>query len=196
MPRQQGALATDGQGREVARQARAVGITAKVFQERGLQGPDAVIPIALEAIRQGKTIRIVEVVKRSVLEYPNWVRKHLTPGLEAPTLRDPGETGIWLDLRQPTSNRPTGHEVYAGLRAVDLLGRSLSFGDLKWYEANPNCIPADWRGKVVYGWASVVRDDEDELHVPYMDCGVKQPSVSWRWLNDRWNYREPAGLRR
>ncbi len=62
MPRQPGILATDGQGKEVTRQARAVGITAKVFQERGLQGPDAVIPIALEAIRRGCTISIDEFV--------------------------------------------------------------------------------------------------------------------------------------
>lgn len=147
-------------------------------------------------ILDGTVKFIVETVK-STLKYPDWVRKHLTPELEATSLRDPGEVELWLDPRQSIGNPyPTGHEVYDAIKAANLFERSLSFGDLKFFEENPDQIPAEFRGKWIYGWASVVRGDDDNLHVPCLDCDAGRPCVSWDWLGLGWIDREPAGLRK
>lgn len=132
-----------------------------------------------------------------MLRYPDWVREHLTPELEATNLRDPGEVELWLDPRQRTGNSYlTGHEVYEDLKKAGLLERSLSFGELKFLEKNPDRIPAEFRGKWVCGWASVVRRAGGNLNVPCLNCNVGQPCVDWYWLDGRRRDYEPAGLRK
>jgi hypothetical protein len=43
---------------EIRRLAKSKGIDKVTFQERGLDGPNAVLKVALEALRQGRTVRI------------------------------------------------------------------------------------------------------------------------------------------
>lgn len=57
---------SQGQLQQVAKLAKEKGVDRAMFGRHGLDGPDAVIPIALEAIKQGKTIRIVETLKSAI----------------------------------------------------------------------------------------------------------------------------------
>ena len=182
-------LVSDNQGRETARMARNVGVPRQRYQ---VALTDGTMQQVLCALRDALPITV-----GIPLEYPSWVREHLTPELEATGLRNPGEVELWFDPRQKTGNPyPTGHEVYTALKAANFLERSLSYGDLRFFEENPDQIPTEFRGKWIYGWASVVRSVDGGLNVPYLICNVDRPYVDWNWLVIQWSVREPAGLRK
>jgi hypothetical protein len=177
-------LVTDNQGREVARLARTVDLPRASFQT---------------ALTNGTIKKFLLGLMLNPLEYPDWVRQHLTPEYEVKGLADPGVVQLWLDPRQGRGNPfPTGHEVYEAIRQENLLSRSLSYGHLKWLEENPDRIPVDWhqRRLWVYAWGSVVRVADGGLGVPCLDCDVPKPYVDWHWLGDDWRGGEPAGLRK
>lgn len=176
-------LVSDNQGRETARLARGVGLERSAYQA---------------ALTDGRVEKFFRGLIPNPLEYPDWVRKHMTPEFEATALRDPGKVELWLDPRQEASPYPTGHDVYGAIKEGGLLERSLSYGDLKFFEANPDKIPDDWRrrGLWVYAWASVVQSSDGHLLVPCLHCGAGQPWFRWGWLGDGWDGYEPAGLRK
>lgn len=175
-------LVTDAQGREFARLARGMRLPRATFQT---------------ALTDGTGEQFLRGLVPNSLEYPNWVRKHLTPEFEATELRNPGEVEPWLDPHQESSPLPTGHDVYEAVKEKGLLERSLSFGNLKWYEGNPNRIPPEFNGKLIWGWASVAYHSVGFLHVPCLDCIAVWPYVYWRRLGRRWwSSVEPAGLRK
>jgi hypothetical protein len=149
-----------------------------------------------EALTDGTVRNFLKGLIPNPLEYPSWVRGHESPEHEAIELRNPGEVELWLDPRQQNSPYPTGHEVHTTIKKEDLLERSLSFGDLKWYEENQDRIPAEFKGKLVHGWASVVRSSDGSLRVPCLDCDVGRPYVVWYNLVFGWFGYEPAGLRK
>ncbi len=137
------------------------------------------------------------------LKYPEWAREHLTPHLEVQTVSDPGTVELWVHPRQRIPFKPYlhGFELYGFLKEEGLLERSLSFGELKFLEANPHRIPVDWRtqGLNVYAWASVVRGDWGD-QVPYLSCGIdprcQTPQVFWVGIAfGGWGSSARAGLR-
>jgi len=181
-------LVSDNQGRETARLARNVGLGRDLFQ---VALTDGTMHRILCAFHDGLPITIGPTV-----EYPDWVREHLTPKLEALTIRNPGKVELWLDPRQTSGNLPTGHKVYAAIKASGFLERSLSLGDLKWYEQHLDQIPADFHGKLIYGWASVVRVSDGSLFAPFLDCYADRPYVRWYRLVSKRGKNELAGLRK
>lgn len=185
----------------------------KALERAGFTARDITMLGQFSKLRDIRTVlhghrRIVE----PEFQYPGWVIERLTPGLEATSLRDPGETRLWLDPQQTSSNKPTGHEVYEAIKANGLLEKSLSFGDLKWYEANPDYIPTEWLGspadspqRQVYGWASVVSALQSRTDlslpapkptVPFLHYYLDVPHVDWNWLDNKWNNNQFAGLRK
>lgn len=173
-------LVSNNQGTETARLARNERLPREVYQR---------------ALTDGRVGKFLRGLVPNPLEYPSWVREHETPELESTELRNPGEVELWLDSRQEASPYPSGHEVYAAIKENDLLEQSLSFGDLKWYEENRGQIPSEFKGKLIWGWASVVRRS-DGFCVPCLDCRDDRPYVGWCNLGRRWRDGGPAGLRK
>jgi len=133
----------------------------------------------------------------SVLPYPSWVKEHLTPHLESPIVRDPGPVTTWLDFRQSGLKFPDGHSIYTAVKRIGKLEISLSFGDLKFLEANPDKIPKDWLKKklIVHAWASVVLRADGSRCVPGLVCCAGLPYVDWYHLDGGVHAFEPARVR-
>lgn len=180
-------LMTNGQGISLSQMGRAKQVPSAKIQERGRD-----LALVLEAIRDGRSISFGPMP--TDLVYPKWVAERLTPHLEVTKVTNPGKVKLWLDPRQESENKPTGHEVYKA--HGDRLKEALSFGNLKWYEESPDQIPVEWREKRlrVYGWASVVRLADGNRNVPYLPCSADRPCVNWYSLDYRWDAREPSGL--
>jgi hypothetical protein len=180
-------LMTNGQGISLSQVGRAKKVSSSKIQER-----EKDLALVLEAIRDGRSISFGPVP--TDLVYPDWVAERLTPDLEVTKVTNPGEVKLWLDPRQESENKPTGHEVYEA--HGDRLKKALSFGNLKWYEENPDQIPAEWREKnlMVYGWASVLRGACGHRFVPSLYCYVVRPVVQWCRLDYRWLADGPSGL--
>lgn len=178
---------TNGQGISLAQMGRAKKVPAKKVQEREKE-----LALVLEAIRDGRPIIIGPMPTE--VEYPNWVEERLTPNLEVTSVTNPGEVELWLDPRQGFENKPTGHEVYEA--HGDRLKKALSLGQLKFFEENPDKIPAEWKERrlLIYGWASVVRSIDGLRYVPDLDCRGGRPCVCWYNLGYRWRDFEPSGL--
>jgi len=138
----------------------------------------------------------VDALVSSVLEYPNWVKEHLTPELETKTTRDPGTVELWLDSRQRAGYPySTGHEVYDEIKSEGLLNRALSYGELKFYEQNPDKIPTEFKfkGAKICGWATVVRGVDGRLGVPCLNTNFL--CIEWRWLEGGWHDHYVAAVR-
>lgn len=185
-------LVSDNQGREVARLARSVRVPRDIFQAALTNGT---MNQVLTAFRDGLPVEV-----GSAVECPDWVKERLTPEFETLAVCDPGKVEFWFHPSQLTGGpHPIGQEVYKMLKSEELLDRALSYGHLEWYEANPDKIPAEFRGKRIYGWASTVRRNDDRLFVPHLCCDAHQPHarpyIHWTWLIFSLNDREPAGLR-
>jgi hypothetical protein len=185
-------LMTNGQGISIAQMGRA-----KKVPSRNIQTRQEDISLVLDAIRDGRPITIGPIPTSVV--YPDWVEERLTPELEVTTICDPGEVELHFDPRQQSSSLPTGHEVYEYHKADggEILKRSLSLGELQFYEQNRDKIPGEWLKKRirVYGWASVARSAHGSCYVPYLYCFVDRPYVDWYHLGFRWDADGPSGLR-
>ena len=173
-------LVSNNQGTETARLARNMGLSRGDYQR---------------ALTDGTIGTFLKGLMSTKLDYPDWIKEHLTPELEATEVCDPGPVELWLDPRQQSSSYPNGHEVYETLKQKDLLTRSISFGHLKWYEEHLEQIPTEFQGKLIWGWASVVRRSDGFRRVPYLGCRGVRPYVRWCNLVYRWHDNEPAGLR-
>lgn len=174
-------LVSNNQGNETARLGRGMNLSRSVYQA---------------ALTDGTVEQFLRGLLPMKLQYPDFVADRLTPKHEVTELTDPGEVELWLDPRQEKSPYPTGHEVYGAMKSQKHLERSLSYGHLKWYEENRDRIPSEFKGKLIYGWASVVRSSSDWLLVPCLYCRVDRPCVHWFSLDGRWGDHEPAGLRK
>lgn len=131
-------------------------------------------------------------VSEPILEYPGWVQKHLTPKLEVAVATNPGNVLLWFHSQQG-SPLFTGKGVYGILRNSDRLKECVSFGHLKWFVANPDKIPANFRGKKVFAWASVVQDDGNRLYVPCL--ATDQMTLYWICINSLWDIYCTAALK-
>ncbi len=179
---------SNGQGLELARMGRDKGLKAQQ-----IQSSQKVLGRVFDAIRDDRPIIFGPM--STELQYPSFVRERLTPDLEVTKVTDPGEVDLWLDPRQGSKNKPTGHEVYEA-HGDDRLKKALSLGHLKWFEENPDQIPAEWKGKalLVCGWASVGRDASGDCLVPYFHCFVDPPRIYWYNLDCLWLVDELSGL--
>lgn len=111
------------------------------------------------------------------------------------------------------NNRPSGHEILASLVAsykagedkvdntydvaeTDLIHGHFGLAELTYMEKNWSTSPEPFKawakGKLLYGWRDVVRDDNGSLDVPYLFCNVDKPYVDWYNLHISWFGREPA----
>lgn len=160
----------EGQVNQLANALEAAGFTADDITKLGQFGE-------LADIRE--LVRGRRLLKLGLL-YSSWVKQHLTPKLEVATVCDPGKVEFWLDSRQNTDSFPTSDNIYEAIKSSKgLLERSLSLGELMWYEDNPDKAPPNFKGKWIFGWASVVQDDGGNHHVPFLDGVSNSFSVVW-----------------
>ena len=138
--------------------------------------------------------------------YPDWVVKHLTPGLEAKSSSGVKNPGLGWHEKQEKRETITGDEIFAFLlpdqemyqaQWYDPINHCISLADIQYYEEKyPHRIPLplEWEGNWVYAWKSVVLDGRGRRVVPFLCCRGGRPFVVWYNLGSYWCDYEPAGL--
>jgi len=148
--------------------------------------------------------------------FPDWSRGRIFTGLVESQMLNINNLmkNAWQHARQAGENqRPTGHEVLATLvksyvtekdkmgmtyqvQPADLINGHLGLRELSWLGKDWITLPEPFRkwanGKLLYGWADVVRDDYGYLVVPCLDCRVPLPYVDWCNPGLRWSGYEFA----
>src|SRR5690349_13192508 len=100
------------------------------------------------------------------LNYPNWVKKRLTPNLEDTEPLEVQRSILWIHNRQiEPAPHANGQFIYKYLlpdqktykpKKGDLILRCVSLFTLRCYENNPHLIPKRWGGRWLHAWKSVV----------------------------------------
>ena len=137
-------------------------------------------------------VRVDRSVKPS---YPNWFKKLEHPELECsgPTEYDL-QTCVhqWLHKDQKRG-LVLGKTIYKYLQKGDALATCLNLQDGLAIQAKGIAVFRKlFGGKAVFLWGSVVRDRDGNLDVPYLYEDGGKVVVSWGWLGNNWNSRDPA----
>lgn len=162
---------------------------------------------------------VPEVIQTATLPkptFPDWSQGRILTGVVEPQLLDLTKlrTDAWFHPHQTGENtRPTGYEILATLvfayevgkdavgmtyqvKPTDLINGHFGLRELKWLEDNWKTLPEAFRkwakGKLLYGWADVVRHSDGYLYVPCLDCDIDKPFVDWFNLDRQWDDDEPA----
>ncbi len=137
-------------------------------------------------------------VDRSVKPiYPDWMKKVIHPELEnvGPTEYDASSIDQWLHEGQKNGNWTTGNRVYAKLKEEDnkLLKTCLGLRDLEEIQKKGIVFFRKYlKGKVPFGWASVVQSRGGDLSVPFLDEDGGEVVLDWGWLDRDWDGFYPA----
>ena len=142
--------------------------------------------------------------------YPTCFRGRILTGVTPPQMLDINQLmkDAWQHARQTGENqRPTGHDILATLvknydggkdkagmnyqvQPPALINGHLGLRELSWLGKKWITLPESFRrwanGKLLYGWADVVRDGYGYLFVPCLICRVPTPYVDWYYLDVRW----------
>ncbi|MBI2175621.1 MAG: hypothetical protein HYU35_02730, partial [Parcubacteria group bacterium] len=60
--------------------------------------------------------------------------------------------------------------------------------------ANPHLIPEEWKGKTVFFWGTIYRDQHDNLRVRCLSCRDDRWHWGAGWFGNSWSTRYPAAV--
>lgn len=83
-----------------------------------------------------------------------------------------------------------GHELRKELQGKPVLNANV----LDWLLANPQHIPAEWKGKWIFFWGTIYRDPSGNLFVRCLDWDGGQWDWYCCWLGDVWGADRPAAV--
>lgn len=139
---------------------------------------------------------IVRVDRSIRPTYPDWVKTVTHPELESlgPAEYNITEVEQWLHNGQKGRKRTEGNVIYAHLKKTDALKTCFGLRDLE--EIQKKGVAFFWKNfgrKAVFGWASVVQDDDGRLLVPCLYKLSDKVFLIWSWLgHSGWFNSHPA----
>ena len=102
---------------------------------------------------------------------------------------DPTKISLWLHEKQK-SGYIRGYDL-----EKELPKEVLNATVLDWLLKNPKYIPEDWKGKYVFFWGTIYRNqDTSSLCVRYLCFNDGSWRRDYDWLGDDWSDRDPAAL--
>ena len=127
--------------------------------------------------------------------YPEWVKGLMHPELElvGPTTYNL-KNGVqqWIHGQQKRGLLK-GQVIYDHLKASNELANHLGLTDLLAIQAKGILVFRSlYVDNMVFGWRSVMRNSNGNLHVPCLfqdGCGV---ALDWDWLDRNWDSSRPA----
>ncbi len=135
-------------------------------------------------------------VNRSIRpSYPDWMKEVMHPELETigPAEYDGTKLEQWLHDGQKDGKWIEGNKIYAHLKKTDTLKTCLGLRDLEEIQKKGIAyFRKHFAGKAVFGWASVVRDRNGDLSVPYLYQDGVKVFLFWFWLDFSWLSGDPA----
>ena len=149
-------------------------------------------PVSKPEIIIDDIIRVDRSVRPS---YPDWVKTVMHPELEnvGPAEYDIAKVEQWLHDDQKDGGWIKGNKIYTYLKETDSLKSCLGLQDLE--EIRKKGIVffrKHFQNKAVFGWRSVVRNEDGLLHAPYLCENGDKLVLRWSWLNGGWNVNDPA----
>ena len=114
----------------------------------------------------------------TIAVYPDFVARHVTPQLEQGVSFGVSAPQLISHPGQSVFRNINGHDVYVWLSETGQLSASVELADLQWWLNHTDKIPGDFRGKLIYAWASVILGFDDCEYVPYFSYADK-PYVDW-----------------
>lgn len=135
-------------------------------------------------------------VDRSIRpSYPDWMKEVMHPELESvgPAEYDISAIEQWLHDGQKDGKYIEGNKIYNHLKKTDTLKTCLGLRDLEEIQKKGIAFfRKHFKGKAVFGWASVVRDRDGDLIVPCLyECGGRVV-LDWLWTDHAWYDYRPA----
>jgi hypothetical protein len=137
-------------------------------------------------------------VDRSIRpSYPDWAKTVMHPELESvgPAEYDITKVKQWLHDGQEDGKWIEGNRIYTHLKDTNTLKTCLGLRDLEEIQKKGiTFFRTHFKGKAVFGWASVVRSRDGDLRVSCLYESGGEVVLNWLWLGDDWDSFYP-GLR-
>lgn len=153
---------------------------------RFLRDELTLVEVAPELVRVDRTVRPT---------YPSWwMREVLHPELEmrGPSEFDCAKLELWLHNMQKNGT-VKGQVIYDCLKQNDMLASCLNLQDLEAIQKKGIAhFRKHFKGQAVFGWKSVVRNDNGSLLVPYLCGNDGEVFLNWDWLERDWYSTRPA----
>jgi hypothetical protein len=136
-------------------------------------------------------------VDRTILpKYPDWITEVIYPELQStgPAELDAGKLKLWLHEKQK-NGRIKGNDLQQYLEDRDMLKDCLGLRDLEEIQKKGISFFREYfKGKCIFGWKSVVRSRDGDLHAPCLYEYVGGVCLYWGWLGGGWGSGGPALL--
>ncbi len=136
------------------------------------------------------------LVDRSIRpSYPDWMKEVMHPELESvgPAEYDISAIEQWLHYGQKDGKYIEGNKIYNHLKKTDTLKTCLGLRDLEEIQKKGIAFfRKHFKGKVVFGWAGIVRYRNGDLCVPCLCEHDGRVLLNWRWSDDAWHDDNPA----
>ena len=159
---------------------------------RGLCLPEVITPKGENPV--DTIIRVDCSIRPS---YPDWMKEviHLELETVGPADYDILAVEQWLHDGQKSGKSIEGNKIYDHLKKTDTLKTCLGLRDLEEIQKKGIVFFRNhFKGKVVFGWASIVRYCIGSLFVPYLYGNGGRVVLRWRCLGYDWVSANP-GLR-
>lgn len=135
-------------------------------------------------------------VDRSIRpSYLDWMKEVMHPELEnaGPAEYDISAIEQWLHDGQKDGKYIEGNKIYNHLKKADALKICLGLRDLEEIQKKGIAFfRKHFKGKVVFGWAGIVRDRDGHLNVPFL-CEIGGKVVlNWSRTDRDWYGFNPA----
>lgn len=104
---------------------------------------------------------------------------------------DPARVRIHFSPNQQGGKYVKGYELRKELAGESVLPANV----LDFYRANPDLIPEEWKGKVVFFWGTIYRGSDGDLYVRYLCFYDGRWCSNYRRLDGDWGGSRPAALR-
>ena len=167
--------------------------------------------IGMDEISVTPESQAVEVLGRLRMEFRALLIHLLTPDLEPRTSTGFAYRRLWLHPDQRESVLLTGRDIYGYLlsdqvrfvvKPTDRIRYCASLTDLWFFAQFPAYIPADWRGKRIYGWKTCFCAGHFREHmiVPYLECSLlgfpgEVPRIRYSYLDGSFGSGDCAAVR-
>lgn len=126
---------------------------------------------------------------------PSWVKEvveNKTYGSIEWNLKDT-ERSFDSDVELYLSEKQkTGYVLGDDLREEMKDKNPVNLAFLQFFVENPKLYPKEWKGKYIYGWGTIVRNDDGSLYVPYLCEHGGEVVLNWHWLGRGWYSTFPA----
>ena len=103
---------------------------------------------------------------------------------------DPRKIQLYLDEEQQDGRLIVGNKLREKLKGKAVFNANL----LDFYLKNPQLIPEEWKGKVVFFWGTIYRGSDGYLYVRCLYWDDSSWGWSYYWLDSGFHGPDPAAV--